>query len=512
MRRKQIGAGPLQASVFVEGLRAAPAAFLGLALALHAIVWTLAQQWAEPVPPAELAVALALGREWQAGYPGAPPLGPWLAEAIYAATGSFLALRFAAALCVAAAAWLTFLFARRVAGDRHGAIAVLLLVGVYPLAFPVGPLTADAVQLPLAALAIWFWWLAAGARRPIFWAALGFVLGAMLYAGPQGLPLLAVLVLVTLSSPALRRSVLRLDGLIPAIFGLSVFAFVIAPRVIWLARDGFLSLLPGTGAGIAAAALHAPLEIWLTVLLGHFGMIFLAILATLRSEQEDAKAPVFARDPEAPDIRRAVFAIGVLPAFLLLLALAFLGTPAKITLVAALLPFGGLALVLLAGEKIAIRRQRAVAAVALVLLFLPPVVEIALGFAAGRFGLANRAANWPARAAAQTFTDIYRTRTGRPLEYLIGERSRASQIAILSRDRPRIVADGDLANSPWIGEAAFRAKGGVLFWEIEGASASPPPALLEKFPALVVEAPVRLPWARGGDPVRIGWGIVPPRP
>jgi hypothetical protein len=50
-----------------------------------------------------------------------------------------------------------------------------------------------------------------------------------------------------------------------------------------------------------------------------------------------------------------------------------------------------------------------------------------------------------------------------------------------------------------------------VFWEIRGADVSPPPALTEKLPAFTVEAPLRLPWARvGGEPVRLGWAILPP--
>jgi hypothetical protein len=87
----------------------------------------------------------------------------------------------------------------------------------------------------------------------------------------------------------------------------------------------------------------------------------------------------------------------------------------------------------------------------------------------------------------------------------------SAQIAALSTDHPHIYIDGDMNRSPWIDNAEFRKKGGVVFWQIRGTDNSPPATLVARLPAFVEEAPLRLPWARGGgDPVRIGWAIVPP--
>lgn len=511
MRLTGQAAGPLEASVFVEGLRAKPAWFAALALATHAVIWTAAMQLAESVPHPEAAVALALGREWMPGYAGAPPLPFWIAESVHRATGSLFGLRLLAAVCVALAGWFVFLLARRIVGDRHAAIATLILVGVYPVAFPVGPFNGDTLQMPLAAAAVWLWWLAAGERKPNAWIILGLVLGAMFYVGPQPIVLFAVFAAITAVAPRARAALFRFDALSCLIFGLFVLAFVITPRMLWLAKNGFANLIAGPGAGIDPRALSSPAELPFTLLFGQAGMAVLVVLATVYAVRARENAPSFIRPPESLLAKRGVFALALLPTAIGVAALLALQIPVKVTAFSSLVLLTGLFAVLMTGEKILIRRQRIVAITALGLLLLPPVLEVALSFAPSYARDASRMTNWPAYNAARTLTDIYRTRTNRPLEFVIGERRRASLLAIASRDRPRIVIDGDLAQSPWVGEAELKAKGGIVFWEIRGADTSPPKELSDRLPPLTLEAPLRLPWARGGaDPVRLGWAILPP--
>lgn len=510
MRALREAAGPLEASIFVEALRAMPAASLAIGLAAHALLWAVAMQLAEPSPPPQTAMALALGREWLAGYTELPPLAAWISEAIYRATHSLFALRLASAFCVAAAGWILFLFARRVVGDRHGAIAVLLMLGVFPVAFPGGALTGDVLQMPLAAAAILSWWIAVGERNPNAWIVLGALLGAMTYAGPQALALLAAFVIVTLLSAPARAAVRRLDALLCIALACFVFAFVAGPRMLWLWQHGFANAFAGAGAGVMPGEAASPLRLAVGILIGHLGLALLLFLASSGPGKEKNNAPVFLREPAARLPQGSLIALAILPAAFGLLSLYLLGISAPPKFFSPLLLLGGIAAVLAGGARLILRRQRLVGVVALVFLFAPPVLQIALSFTPGWLG-ENKATNWPAASAAHTFTEIYRTRAGRPLEFIVGERVPAAQISVLSTDRPHVVIDADPARVPWIDGAEFKRKGGVVYWEIRGADPSPPAEYVARLPAFVAEAPLRLPWARGGgDPVRLGWAIVPP--
>lgn len=510
MRELQESSGPLEASILVEALRAAPAALLAIGLIAHALLWAIATQIAEPSPPPQMAVAIALGREWMLGYEGMPPLAAWVSAAIHHVTGSLFAVRLAASFCVAAAGWMLFLFARRIAGDRHAAIGVLVMVGVFPVAFPGSALTGDLLQMPLAAAAVLAWWYAVGERMPNAWTVLGVVAGVMMYAGPQAPALLLVLAAVTLFSPHGRAAVARFDAVLAVLLALLVFAFIAGPRFIWLWRHGFAQFFAGTGAGIAPDELLFPLRLAFVAFAGHFGFALILFLATAYAARAKENAPVFVREPAVPFVRGSVLALAAAPALLALFGLYGAGQAARVQLLSPLLMLSGIAAVLLGGERLTIRRQRLVGVIAAIYLIAPVAMQIVFSFAPGWFG-DNRASNWPAAAAARTFTEIYHTRTGRPLEYIAGERVAAAQIAVMSADRPHVFIGADPAHAPWIGSADFRNKGGVVFWQIRGADASPPAELVARLPAFVEEAPLRLPWARGGgDPVRIGWAIVPP--
>lgn len=503
--------GPLEASIFVEGLRASPGGFLGIALIAHALLWAVATHIAELSPPPQMAVSLALGREWMAGYAQVPPFAPWISQAIFAATGSLFMLRLAASLCVAAAGWILFLLARRIVGERHGAIAVLLMVSVFPVAFPGSSLTGELLQMPLAAAVLLAWWIAAAERNPNGWIALGALSAVMLYGGPQSLALLPVIVLVTLLSRRARAAAFRFDAAICIALAVFIYLFVAGPRLLWLWHHGWGDLFAGEGAGIPPQETVSTVRLVIAVLVGHFGFALLIFLATAYAVKARENAPVFVREPVRLFSRRSILILAVVPAVLAILVLYTIDRQVKPQFLTPLLILGGLAAVLMGGDRLLIRRQMLVGTIALIFLAVPPAMLVIASFAPGWLG-ENRPTNWPAVAAARTLTDIYRTRTGRPLEFIAGERVQAAQIAVLSADHPRALIDADFSQSPWIDNAEFRKKGGVVFWQLRGADASPPPEYIAKLPAFVVEAPLRLPWARGGgDPVRLGWAIVPPQ-
>ncbi len=504
--------GPLEASIFVEALRAAPAALVACGLVAHALLWAVATHFADPSPSPQMAIAIALGRETLLGYPELPPLAAWLSDAIYRATHSLFAIRLAAASCIALAGWFVFLFARRVAGDRQAAIAVLMMVSVYPVAFPGGALTGDLLQMPLLAGAVLCWWIAVGEKNPAAWMPLGLLLAVSVYAGPQGVVLFAVLVIVTLLSAHARSATGNLTALFAILVALLILAHVAGPRAIWLYFHGAENLFADDRAETSASEASTLLRIPLVIALGHFGFALLIVLATFDTAKARESAPVFARQSSAPFSRRSVIAIAIVPALLACAWVLLDGQVVRAQFFAPLLLFGGLAAVLIGGERLILRRQALVGSIALILLFVPPVMHVALSFAPGWFG-DNRATNWPAAQAARIFTEIFQTRTGRPLAFVAGDRIPAAQIAAVASTRPRFVSDADLSRSPWIDATEFKAKGGVVFWEIRGADSAPPAQLAAKFPALVIEAPLRLSWARGGgEPVRLGWAIVPPAP
>ena len=389
---------PLEASIYVEGLRARPAFFVGALLVAHAAIWTLVAWLANPTPDPKIVIGLALGHEWQLGYAATPPLGPWILEIAYRA-GGMIAVYASGPICVALAGWFVFLLARRIAGDRHGALAVFLMVGVHPVAFPIGAFDSDLAQMPLVAFAVLAWWFAVVERNRHAWIVLGLTCGVLAYAGVQGLFVFASLLVLTAATRTGRTAVAENKDQIFAVSGLFVFTLFLTPRMIWLQNHGFagamqdFDLPPGEVARVDALGAGG------AVVLGHVGLLLLVALASRYFAKDQDIAPVFMRPAVTPFGKLVAIVLAFAPPSLALIAAFLFGGRFPSTAGAPLVLYSGLLVVVLAGEALRVHRQRMVAVAGLTLLFLPPALELAIAFASPFFGDAGRSTIWPAREA-----------------------------------------------------------------------------------------------------------------
>ncbi len=505
--------GPLEASIFVEALRAHAGSFVAGALILHAILWTLAPMISEPTPSPKIALGLATGREWMLGYPGLPPLAPWLMQAVYAATRSIVAVKMLGPAMVAITGWLIFALARRVVGERQGAIAALVMVGVHPVTFPVGALDSAVLQMPLVAGAVLAWWRAVREGNQRAWLLLGLTLGLLPYAGALGIFLLAALAGLTFATSTGRATLRAHDSYGGALMAFIVLVIVAAPRVAWLVTHGFSGLIEDAAAVEPQGAMKA-YEAFGGALAGHLGLLVLIVIASPLLGGSRAAATVVSRAPITSFTLVTVFVLATLPFVLAGIAATALGLRATIGAFAPLLLYSGLFAVVLAGESLYIHRQRAAAFVAIMLFMLPPLLDALTGFVAPWVGNRGLPTNWPAAEVARAATETFRARTGKRLEIVVADPVTAGEVALASRDRPHAFPNGDALLAPWIKEGDLRAKGAVVIWPIFRGNTAPPAALAANLPLFVPEAPLTLSWVRQGrlDPVRLGWAIIPPVP
>jgi hypothetical protein len=521
--RAPTGPSPLEATVLTEALRAHPAAFVAFGLIAHAALWTLARAIADPTPAPETLVGLALGREWKLGYVEGPPLSFWVLETVYDVGGAFAAASLLPPLSVALTGWLIFEFARRVLGDRHGAIATLLMVGVHPVAFPVGALDSNLIQMPLVAASVLAWWKAVhdGTRAARY--QLAVLVAALAYAGMQGLLVALVLFALTLASKRGREALAGLllitkdwsaavagrDSLIAII----LMMLLAAPRFAWLVWNDFAGLLPGSDSGIEPDAMTDTGDVVVQAMVGHMGLLVLLVVASSVAAADRETAPEFVRAPVERFALVGVMAIALLPAMLAAGLGIAIDLRQPVIAAAPLLLFSGVLVIVLAPDVVRIHRQRSVTIAALALLILPPTLDAVAALASPWFAERGRMSNWPAEAAGRYLTDVFRSRTGGRLEYVIGEPRIASAVAYGSADRPHVFFDGDPKRAPWIDQNRLRQRGAIVVWNVVGLNPLPPPALAKRFPGLTAEAPVPLNWVRPGrlDPVRLGWALIPPQ-
>jgi hypothetical protein len=510
--RAPTGPGPLEATIFDEALRSRPAFFVALALVVHAALWTMVPWLADPTPHPKIAIGLALGHEWQIGYAGTPPLAPWLLEIVYRATGRIAATHFLAPFSVALAGWFVFALARRIVGDRQGALATFLMVAIFPVAFPVGPFDSNLVQMPLIAGAVLAWWRVVREQSLPAWFGLTFALVALAYAGLQGLFVFATLAGLTLASENGRSAFRPQEMLLAALLAFCTFLLLLTPRLLWLTDHGFAGLMQGPDAGVEPGAQVDALGLAFGALAGHIGLLLLVVLAAPIRIAKRETASALVRPPLDRFVWTTVIVLALLPALFAWTTAAFTGGRFQVGAAAPLLLYSGLLVVVLAPAVLHVHHQRAVAFAAMTLLFLPPVFEVASAYAAPWIGEGGRATNWPAEAAGRYVKEVFRTRTGKPLEFVIGDARTAGAIALARGARPHVFLDADPTRSPWIDQEKLKAAGAVVVWPIEGENASPPFMLTANLPTLTPEAPLSFNWVRPGrlDPVRLGWAIIPP--
>lgn len=506
--------GPLEASIFVEALRANAGGLVAGALIAHAVLWTLTAALAEPTPDPKIAFGLAIGREWQLGYSGVPPLAPWILQAVYKIAPSVFVLKALGPISVALAGWFLFGFARRIVGDRQGAIATLIMVAVLPVAYPVGALDSASIQMPLVAGLVLSWWRALIEKNRAAWLVLGVVGALMLYGGEQGIFFLFVLLALTFGTAGGRGALKAQYSGAPILTALIMFAIISGPRIYWLATHDFSGFYEDTTAGLEPYGVMKSYEAVAGAIAGHLGLLLLIAVASQFLNTTRMVATLVTRIPLGSYALATVIVLATVP-FICAAAIALIsGARTTTDVFAPLLLYSGLLAIVFAGDTLQIFRQHAAVSLAIVFLIAPPVLDVAISFIAPWVGNRGLVTNWPAQDAARSMTEIYRARTGKPLEFVIASPVIASEIALASRDRPRVFPNADKTLAPWIKDDVLRKKGAIVIWPVIRGNTAPPATLASSLPLFVPEAPLTLDWARPGrlDPVRLGWAIIPPQP
>ena len=180
---------------------------------------------------------------------------------------------------------------------------------------------------------------------------------------------------------------------------------------------------------------------------------------------------------------------------------------------APLVVLSGLAVIVAAGDRIRLYRQRISALVWLGLLLVPPAVIVAATVTLPWTAAVDLEVSKPANAMGQFFTDTFRRRTGRPLAIVIGDARTAGLVALASPDQPSVYVDGSPEFAPWVSDEAVLQKGAIVLWNAAETGGTPPAALKARFPEMVAEVPRSFDRSvQGRLPLlRIGWAVIRPR-
>jgi hypothetical protein len=178
-----------------------------------------------------------------------------------------------------------------------------------------------------------------------------------------------------------------------------------------------------------------------------------------------------------------------------------------------LVVLSGLAVIVAAGDRIMLYRERMVSSAWIGLLTVPPALVL-IGILALPWTLGtDLRVNQPTPAMGSFFADNYQRRTGRPLAYVSGDLRLASLVALAAPSRPSVYFERTPERSPWVSADDLKREGAVLIWPVRDTAGTPPSDLRTEFPALVPELPRAFARPIQGllPLIRVGWGVLRPQ-
>jgi hypothetical protein len=503
----------LYVSILVELLRSRPALAVRIAAGAQAAVWTLVPAWFYAGPPGNLPAVLAVGHEFQLGTYMGPPLAFWLAELTFRLTGrSLFAIYALSQICVVVTYWAVFRLGRGIVGAQQAAIAVLLMVGISTFTVATPEFGPVILAMPLWALALLHYWLVVEEKRTGYAIALAIEVGLILITTYAGTVLVGLLILFTGMSVR-ARPMLRALPLWPV--GIVAVALAI-PNLYWVAttNDEFLTMLgrlraPDSVAGNFTAWLRQ-----LILLVGaHAGLIVLIGIVIGLPWARPEPAPVIARRPVEQFARQFVFFFALMPALLATVAGVVAGAPGPVGGIAPLVVLSGLAVVIAAGDAIALSHQRGVIATWFGLLLIPPSLAVIALLTMPWLGI-DLAVNQPADAMARFFADSFARRVGKELPIVAGDPRTAALVELGAASRPSLYLEATPKRSPWVSIDDIRIKGAIVVWPTTDTAGTPPADIKQDFPDIVPEVPRAFErGVQGRLPLlRIGWALIRPQP
>lgn len=496
-------------SLIIELIRARPRLVVWLVVLMQAAMWLILSLVLYRSPPGDLAMVLAVGREYQVGTDLGPPLAFWLADIAFRAAGnSMFGVYLLAQLCSIATFWSLYLLARSIVGGQQAVIAVLLTITVAAFSSPgveFGPLV---LARPLWALLLLHSWQLIGQNRRNAWFAWSIEAGLLLLTTPAAIGLLLLVAGFALATVRGRRTLMSFDPL----FALLVIVVLALPYLIWLIRADTLGMPPWPAlADLGGRGLHWAMLLG-GLLLAMSGIVLLAILNSRWFDRKGEEAPIIYRPPVDPLARNFVYFFAIVPA----LAGSVIAGLFKLNHVAGgpgvALLLSGLAVVVATGDLLHLRRQRTLRAVWALAVVAPALFVLAASLFLPWTGNNEVATSLPGTAIARFFGDSFERRTNQRLRAVAGDPELARLIA-LDKGRPHLLLDATPERTPWLTQAKFNETGGVVVWRASDTVGTPPPAIAQRFPGLVPEVPRAFEWlVTGRQPLlRIGWAIVRPK-
>ncbi|HET8918977.1 MAG TPA: glycosyltransferase family 39 protein [Xanthobacteraceae bacterium] len=496
--------------LYLELLRSRPQLMFWFAALTQAFIWLVVPAVFYFAPPGDLAQLLAIGRELRLASGVGPPLAYWLGEIAFRIAGLF-GVYLLSQLCVVVTYWCVFALGRAVLGPAHAAIAVLLMIGIALLTVPTPDFGPAILAMALWAVTLLHYWQAVVQGNKRSWYVAGAAAALIFLTTDAALILVGTLAAFTVLTERGRAALQSTEPWIVAV-ALVFFLFL---HLLWLEgiADGLVPILQTlrrTASGSDNTV--AWLRILIALALAHAGLAILVVLAVGWPRSRATPAPPLQRQPVDAFAGTFVKVVAVVPALLATVIAVMIERPAPIGGAAPLVVLSGLAVVMAAGDSIALYHQRVLGFAWTGLLLVPALFVPLLIFLLPWAAATDLKVAQPARAMGRFFAENFERRTGQPLAIVTGDPRTAALIALAAPSRPSVLFDAAPERSPWVTADDIRTRGAIVVWLAADTTPTPPPDIKAHFPDLVPEVPRTFDRPVQGrmPPLRIGWAVIRP--
>ena len=496
--------------LYLELLRSRPQLLFWFAALAQAFIWLVVPALFYFAPPGDLAQLLAIGHEFRLASGVGPPLAYWLGEIAFRLAGLF-GVYLLSQVCVVVTYWCVFALGRALFGPAHAVVAVLLMIGIAILTVPTPDFGPAILTMALWAVTLLHYWQALVQGNKRSWYVAGAAAALIFLTNDAALILLGTLAAFTVLTERGRAALQSTEPWIVAV----ALAFFLFLNLLWLEgiADGPVRILQTLRRAASAGDNTAAwLRILIALALAHAGLVILVVLAVGWPRSRAAPTPPLQRQPVEAFAKTFVTVLAVMPALLATVIAVMIGRPAPIGGTAPLVVLSGLAVVMAAGDSIALHHQRVLGFAWSGLLLVPaafvPLLILLLPWAAAM----DLKVAQPARAMGRFFAESFERRTGQPLAIVTGDAHTAALIALAAPSRPSVLFDAEPERSPWVTTEDIRAKGAIVVWFAADTTPTPPPDIKAYFPDIVPEVPrvFDRPVQGRMPPLRIGWAVIRP--
>ena len=476
---------------------------LWLLITLQILVWGVIAPAFHTSLPLDVAELMALSGEGVIANYKHPNLPGILLDLFIGITGKVEVVYLLSQLSIVASYIAIYLLSKEFIGKQKALVATLLTSSIFYYHWPTPEFNHNVLQMPLWAMTTLFAWRAVTTQKQVYWLALGFVAGAMVWAKySAGILLLWVLIWL-LVTPA-GRSLFK--GIGPWLAGI-IFIVISLPQASYLIGTDFLPIhyaqdrasSGGIADSVSFIAAQLADHLFFIILLIVGGMIGRAALVVKANRPSD-KTTFLLLVVIAP-----VVMVALLPVIAGMGLKPMWGTP--------MFNFSGLVVLYFLGGRITDVRAQRIMLGALLLLPLVGVLYAAQHIYRSDMSDMPMRTLWPQAEIASELRAAYQAETGVPLKIVAATDWLGGLIASSGGEQLRVRIDADLVKSPWVSDKDISEDGVLIAWLTGNAL----PASMSSF----IESKGFKPWdakhrsfiwhsSKADKPIQIEYIAIPP--